>query len=171
MYILPVLIKQSVLNLNCILLNLSIFVYNFCLKYSRFVCVKDLTLWNFGSWHDRNALKTPTRSGERARSLLLQKVDEDGQAHSRSFLAGPRAGSRSISSPRARSRSMSSLEHRMLVEERLQFEEERRRFLLRKRKQEESKRWINEICKEIRGARNYEYWLCVGVCVCGQKDN
>ena len=136
-------------------------MYNFCLKYSRFVCVKDLTLWNFGSWHDRNALKTPKRSG--ARSLLLQKVEEDGRAHSRTFLAGPRAGSRSISSPRARSRSMSSLEQRMLVEERLHFEEERRRFLLRKRKQEESKRWINEICKEIRGVGNYEYWVCVGV--------
>ena len=126
--------------------------------------IPDLTLCNFGlrSDTDRKALKTPTRSGKRPRSLLLQKVDEDVQARSGSFLARPRAGSRSISNPRAgarsissprarsrsisissprtRSRSISSLEERMLVEEKLELEEERRRFLLRKRKQEESKR-------------------------------
>ena len=117
-------------------------------------------IMKLGSWYDRNALKTPIRSGTRPRSLLLQKVDEDSQEHSRSFLAGlrarsrsisslrarsrssssPRPRSRSISSLRARSRSIFSLEQRMLVDERLQLEEERRRFLLRKRKQKESKR-------------------------------
>ena len=134
--------------------------------------IPDLTLCNFELRSDRKALKTPTRSGKRPRSLLLQKVDEDVQARSGSFLARPRAGSRSISSPRARarsisspragsrsisspsagsrsrsmssprarSRSISSLEERMLVEEKLELEEERRRFLLRKRKQEESRR-------------------------------
>ena len=122
--------------------------------------IPDLTLCNFELRSDRKALKTPTRSGKRPRSLLLQKVDEDVQARSGSFLARPRAGSRSISSPRARARSISSpragsrsisspsagsrsnssLEERMLVEEKLELEEERRRFLLRKRKQEESKR-------------------------------
>ena len=113
--------------------------------------------------YDRNALKTPIRSGKRPRSLLLQKVDEDGGAQS-SFLASPTARSRSISisspkvrsrsisyqkgrsrstsisSPKARSQSISCLDPKMLVDERLQLEEERRRFLLRKRKMEESKR-------------------------------
>ena len=86
--------------------------------------------------YDRNALKTPIRSGKTPRSLLLQKVDEDGETQSRSFLASPRARSRSISisSPKARSQSISSLDPKMLVDERLQLEEERRRFLLRNQK-------------------------------------
>ena len=107
---------------------------NFDLFHTIFV--KDFTLWNFGSWCDRSTLKALRRSDERRKSLLLQKVDED-------FSGGFK---------RARSR----VEQRMLVEEKLLLEEERWRFLVKKRKQEENKRLMNRPIKDTQKVRNNE---------------